>query len=364
MMPGLGHRSQSRWGGSVRVSVVFAVLAASCATLANGHAGLDDPPSARVGPFRLLKPGEIGANHPAPDAINDSQRFLRDPSVVHAPAGGFAVTAFFAGVANGAAPTDPTDRIVAYDAVDGRSFPGLGVEVLVSAQPWEGGHVGAPSAVVVGGETWLYYEGSGGIGLAKPKGDGTFTSTPEPVWTAAGVAWAEGAIARSPGVAVLPDGSFRMFYEVEVGGVRMVGEARSSDGASWEPVGEGPAIASGGAGSPDERGAGSPSPVLATSSEGREILDVYYTADGASGAAVALAARYVDAGDDDAPLERSPSLMLVPSKTLAVREPCVVRFDTFTLLFATENASKTSTDPVVVVGLAPATEALPPADPR
>jgi hypothetical protein len=55
--------------------------------------------------------------------------------------------------------------------------------------------------------------------------------------------------------------------------------------------------------------------------------------------------------------------MLVPSKLLDVREPSVVRFDAFTLLFATENASKTSTDPVVIVALAPATEALPPTDP-
>jgi hypothetical protein len=344
------------------LGAVAALAAASCATLADGHAGLDDPPSARVGPFRLLVPGEIGANHPAPFAMNDGHAFWRDASVVRTAASGFDVDAFFAGVAEGAGPDDATDRIARFHAVDGRSFPASGDIVLTATEDWEGGHVGAPSAVVVNGSAWLFYEGANGIGVAKVDASGAFAPRSEPVLSASSVAWSGGVAPRSPGVVVLRDGSLRMFFELDTGAGPVIGEARSIDGETWEAIGDGPVLARGPAGAPDALGVATPAPVLATSEQGRDIVDVYYTALGANGPVVGLASRFVL--DGAGALERSPSIMLGPSAALAVREPCAVRFDAFTLLFATENASKTSTDPAVVVGLAPATEELPPANPR
>lgn len=338
------------------------VFVSACATLADGHAGLDNPPSARVGPFRLLVPGEIGANHPAPFAMNDGRAFWRDASVVRTGESGFEVDAFFAGVADGAGANDPTDRIARFHAVDGRSFPGPGDVVLTASQGWDGGHVGAPSAVVVDGATWLFYEGASGIGVAKADPSGALVAAPAPVLSATSISWAAGAVPKSPGVVVLRDGTLRMFYEVDTSSGPAIGEARSSDGESWEAIGDGPVLAHGPRGSSDALGAATPAPVLATSEEGRDVVDVYYTATGENGAVVGLASRFAD--DGDGPLERSPSIMLGPSAALAVREPCAVRFDTFTFLFATENASKTSADPAVVVGLAPATEELPPANPQ
>ena len=342
--------------------VAFASGAASsCATLAQGHAGLDNPPSSREGPFRLLIAGEIGAEHPAPYAIDDGRNFLRDPSVVRGDGGPLSVTGYFAGVDDGKASSDPTTRIVRFDALDGRTFPQAGVVVLTAGETWEGGTIGAPSALHETSGDTLYYEGAGGIGRALPSGDGTtFASASAPVMSAAMVPWGEGQTPKSPAVVRLKDSSYRMFFEVDLHDGAAIGEAKSTDAEAWTLVGEGPALVHGAAGSVDELGAATPSAVLATSEEGREILDVYYTAMSANGPSIALAARFLDTAND-APLVRSPSAMLAAVKSLAVRKPSVVRLDSFTLLFATENVSKTSTDPGVIVAVTPATVMLPPA---
>src|SRR5690606_30506605 len=71
-------------------------------------------------------------------------------------------------------PAAPPARIVRFLAPDGRSPERIGADVLAPAEAWEGGTVGAPSALRVEGEIWLYYAGAAGIGLAKSADGVTF----------------------------------------------------------------------------------------------------------------------------------------------------------------------------------------------
>jgi len=47
-------------------------------------------------------------------------------------------------------------------------------------------------------------------------------------------------------------------------------------------------------------------------------------------------------------------------KPLQPREPCVVAFTGFSLLYATELSATTDKDPAIAVGVAPATAMMPP----
>src|SRR5690606_14153970 len=123
-------------------------------------------------------------------------------------------------------PTAPSNEIVRLRAPDGRSFDRVGQPVLVPDAAWEGNHIGAPSALRVGDEIWLYYSAEGGIGLAKSSDGLTFTKEPEPVLSAAD--WAIG-VPRSPFVMQLPDGRFQMLYEATMTGKHnAIGEAIST----------------------------------------------------------------------------------------------------------------------------------------
>lgn len=330
-----------RSGPRVALAVALA-LAAGCATLADGTAGLDNPPSARVGPFRLLGAGELGANQAPPFAMKDGTRFYRDPAVVDddGDEATFGVTGYFAGVMEGADPNAPTDHLARFVALDGRSFQRPGEIVLTASEPWMNGHVGAPSAVRTTDGWLLYFESGGGIGLATSSDGVTFTVAPGPI-----------VDGESPSVVVLADGTFDMFFE-RGGAIR---EATSTDGRAWMGVEEDLGMA----------GTSAPSALLRESQEGRPILDVYFTVKTETGAQIGLASRFLDEADGPTgrALERSSSIMLAPSAALDVREATVVRFEGFTLLFATENASRTSTEPAVVVGAAPGTFTLPAANP-
>jgi hypothetical protein len=318
----------------------------------------------------VLASGEIGGVEVPPKVIDDSQNFLRDASVVHTGPGELDVTAFVAGVADGESASAPTDRIESLVASAGRTFPLSGHVVLTPVYAWEGGHVGAPSALVVEGPTTgspplLFYEGVGGIGLATVSADGvTYAGSQAPVLTSDMIPWGKGRVPTSPAAVQLPDGTMRMFFELDEPDGSVIGEARQGADGTWSAAADGPALARGASGAFDEGSVSTPSAVIATTTEGRHILDLYYTGTSATGAqSIGLAARYVDGGDDG-PLVRSPSVMLAPAAALAIRKPSVVRFSTFTLLFATENTSRTSTNPAVIAALAPATETLPPANPR
>lgn len=354
-----------------------ALVLGGCATLAEGGGGDEGLPNASAGPFRKLAEGELGNSRSAPNALLDKDTFPRDPAVVDLdgdPAT-LAVAGYFAASAEGQPATSPPRAILRHGALDARSFDRSGDVVLEPSEPWEGDSIGAPSALRVGDEIWVYYTAAGGIGLARSADGLSFTREPGPVLAPDTEGWEQGGVPASPGVARLWDGSFRMFYEVPAGGGggatagARIGEARSDDGIAWTRVGDGPALApapavpgTSEADLPfDGASVGSPFPVTAISAAGERILRVYYGARSQSGlASVGLAARF----GADAPLERAVSPVFGAGSSLEAREPCVVIYGGFSLLFATQRADIGEDDLAVAAGVAPGTAVLPPPNPR
>ncbi len=356
-------------------ALALLTLAAGCATLAEAESGGENLPNAGAGPFRALKQGEIGALRTAPNALADDDSFPRDPAVIDAdgdPATpGVHVFVAANPVVEGKEP-DPTAQpsaIVRFGATDDRSFDRSEVLVLTAEAPWEGGTVGAPSAVRAGEEILLYYAAKGGIGLARSADGTSFVREPGPVLGPETSGWEAGAVPRSPGVVRLEDGSFRMFYEVSGPSGSRIGEARSDDGRTWIRLGQGPVLVPSASDDPaqppyDDAGVGAPYPVLARSAGGRAILRVYYSAlDSAGNRTVGLAARFGD--DGMGPLERAASPVFGSGSSLGPREPCVLVRGTYALLFATQRAGRANSAdyPAVAVGVAPADAALPPPEP-
>jgi hypothetical protein len=365
-----------RWTLHLAMGLSLCALS-GCATLPEPSGGDQNLPDANAGPFRALVAAEIGNDRSAPNGLDDFRDYGRDIAVLDADGDpstlaviGYVAAAVQQG-SDAPEPTDPTRSIARYDAADGRSFDLASEVVLTPDAPWEGGVLASPAAVRMGGEIWLYYAAQGGIGLAKSADGHAFTKVPGPVLGPSPGGWERGGVPAAPGVVQLPDGSLRMFYEVAVadGGsapkppesVTVIGEAESADGLTWTRLGSAPALAhsSGGdAGATpwDSASVGSPYPQLATSAVGRPILRVFYGARDVGGVrTVALAARY----GTDGPLQRSESPVFGTSGSLGPREPCVVTFAAFTLLYATEASSSSDTHPAVAVGVAPATAVLP-----
>ena len=349
-------------------------LLSGCATLADTETGGENLPNAAAGPFRALRVGELGNLRSAPNALEDDETFPRDPAVLDvdgdpatpAVLGYFAMTPEVPG--QDPDPAAPPGAIVRHGADDGRSFDRMPLVVLTPAEPWEGGTVGAPSVVRVGGEVFLYYAAAGGIGLARSPDGAVFTRVQGPVFGPDAAGWEAGAVPRSPGVVVLDDGSLRLFYEVPgPGDAARIGEARSDDGITWTRVGDGPALAP--ASAPTGEGAeppydgawvGAPAPVLVRSAEGRSILRVYHAARDTLGhAVVGLAARFEPASA--APLQRAVSPVFGSGSSLGPREPCALVRPGYTLLFTTQRAGRTKSadHPAVAAGVAPADVTLP-----
>ncbi|MDC3958761.1 hypothetical protein [Polyangium jinanense] len=347
-------------------------LLSGCATLADTETGGENLPNAAAGPFRALRTGELGNLRSAPNALADDETFPRDPAVLDADGDPATPAVFGYFSMNPEVPgeepdlTAPSGAIVRYGAEDGRSFDRAPLVVLTPEAPWEGGTVGAPSVVRVGDEIFLYYAAAGGIGLARSLDGSVFARVPGAVLGPDASGWEAGAVPRSPGVVVLDDGSFRLFYEVPgPGDAARIGEARSDDGVTWTRVGDGPALAPAPAGEgaePPYDGAwvGAPAPVLARSAEGRPILRVYYAArDSLGRAVVGLAARF-DPGSEKS-LERAASPVFGSGSSLGPHEPCVLVRPGHTLLFSTQRAGRTKSAnyPAVAAGVAPADVSLP-----
>ncbi len=324
----------------------------ACATIPESPGGNDNLPNAVAGPFRAITSTELGNLRSAPNALEDDDHAARDGSIVDLD-GDPATTEVYGYFAGGPAPAVPTaapTEILRYGALDGRSFDRAAQVVLRASEPWEGGTIGAPAAVRVDGGIWLYYAARGGVGLAKSDDGKSFTRE------GSGPVLAD---ATNPGVVRLTDGSFRMFFEVPTSAGPAIDEATSADGAHWtRKSGHVLVPAPGGY---DEKGAGSPAPILATSENGRATTRVYYTATDAKGAVtIGLAARF----GDDGPLERAVSPVFGTANSLGPHQPSVVAFKDFTLLFATEDKSSTSKVPATACGVAPGDTTLPPPRPR
>ena len=349
-----------------RFAAALSILAGACATLADTGGGDQNLPNARVGPFREIAQEELGNSRVAPYALRDDDDFPRDVSVLDVDGDPATLEAwgFVARTVPDPAvdpdPEAPPAAILRHLALDGRSFDRNPISVLEPSEAWEGGTVGAPSALRVGTEVWLYYGGAEGIGLAISADGTNFTRQgDDPVLGIAEGGWEQSA-PRNPGVIRLADGSFQMFYDAESGAGPAIGEAKSVDGVTWTRVGAAPAIAPEAA--IDAAGAEAPWPLVAESAEGRSIEYLYYGAiDGDGRATLAIAAREGASG----PFQRGTGAVFGASGSLGPTQPCVVRYPEYTLLFATQLAGTSSAQryPAVAIGVAPATITLPDPDP-
>lgn len=352
------------------VGLAFVVGALACATLgeelSTGHL-----PNAAAGPFRELRQGEVGNLRSAPNVLEDGRTQLRDPAILDLdgdpatlPVAAY-VAATVAPEGEDAEPAAPANAIQRFGAEDGRSFDRAAEPVLEADLPWEGGQIGAPAALLRGGELWLFYAAAGGIGLATGSLDGPSSKRDTPVLGVAATGWDAGLVPTSPGVVALPDGSLRLFYAVCDAASRCsIGEASSSDGASFTRLGEGPALAPWPAETPTETGdppyddasVGGPAPWLTRSTTGRVLLRLYYGAtDGSGRRTIALATR----DGTEGPFVRALSPVFGTQVPLSPREPAVLPRVDHTLLFATQDADRKDTAPVVGAGVAPASATLP-----
>lgn len=369
--------------GAKTSSPAFALCAAiaACATLADTGGGDVAQPNAGAGPFREIRPEELGnfRSGRAPNALQDDDDFPRDVSVLD-PDGDPTTLEVFAYVAHTVFPdgvdSDPTalpNEIGRQHAADGRSFDSLLEPVLAPDRGWEGGWIGAPSALTHSGRVLLYYAAAGGIGLATSADGLGFEKVDAPVLEAADAgagmagAWESMGVPTSPFVMALADGRLQMLYEVPLGGdgVSAIGEAISFDGIAWERIGAAPLLApTGPSGDPlrpnmDAVSAGAPCAMMAISPMGRSIEYVYYSGVDETGRrTIAMAARFGTEG----PLERAVSPVFGSGGTRGPDEPWVVRLNGFTLLFATQRAGTSDNEqfPAVAVGVAPADIVLPP----
>lgn len=348
----------------------LALLVSACATLADAESGGAHLPNANAGPFRALKSEEVGNLRSAPNVLVDDGVFPRDATVLDAdgdPAtpevfGYFAVTPKIPMTEPD--PKAPSRAIVRVEALDGRSFERDFVTVLEPQASWEGASLGAPAAIRVGSEVFLYYAADGGIGLARSTDGVSFIRESSPVLAPVTGTWEQSAVPANPGVVMLEDGSLRMFYDVaDAAGIRRIGEAASPDGLSWTRVGNGPALEARVDTNPDDPfydgvSVGAPYPVLGYSSEGRSILRLYYEAlDALDRRAIGLAGRYDPAGGV---FDRAISAVFGGS--LGPGQPCVLVCQGYTLLFVTEleGRSKSQQIPAIAAGVSPADAVLPP----
>jgi hypothetical protein len=351
----------------MRIELWLSCLLMGCSTLADSGGGDDNLPNAQNGPFREIEQAELGNGRVAPYALRDNDDFPRDVGIVarDQDAGSFAIWAYAARTAplpdTDPDPGAPATAIVRHEALDGRSLDRAPVTVLEATQPWEGGTVGAPSPLRVDGEIWLFYAGADGIGLATSSDGASFTRVGDaPILTAVAGGWETGPPA-SPGAIRLEDGSFQLFYEAPSVAGAAIGLATSPDGVSWVRSGDAPVIAAGDG--VDAAGARAPWSIFADTAEGRRLQLVYYGALADDGrATIGMAAREGTTG----PFQRAAGPVFGTSGSLGPGEPCVMRYDAFTLLFVTQKAGTSSAQqyPAVAVGVAPATAGLPSPDPK
>lgn len=343
----------------------LALLSGACATLANGTAGLDNVPTSKAGPFRLLTVSEMHQpERIAPRAVDDGVRQLRAPSVVDIDGDPVTleVEGYFAASADDAEVGSPSIRIMMLLAIDGRDFEKADpVLVLEPQHDWEGGVIGAPSVLAPVGRTQriLYYEAEGGIGRAVAAEASTlFDSADTPVLAPEDVPWARGGL-HSPSIVELPDSTFRLYFAAEDADGPVLGVASSEDGIDFED--EGVVLRTGSSAlSVDGAFVGAPFAVMGVSPEARTILYVYYTAIANDGRqTISMAARFVDDGAPEG-LDKSVGAMYGPSGSVGPDEPCVVRFEDFSLLFCSQRTARDTPDPIVVVGVSPGDAVLPP----
>ena len=353
-----------------RELVAVVALSAACATLGTESPEGQNLPTSDVGPFRKLGAKEVlGVAPYVLDGLSVAP--YAEPSVLAlATDPGKKEVALYVD-ARVSASGATHGAIVRTHADDGVSFYGTSLDdphrpelVLDASEAWEGGSIHSPGAVRVGPSVYLYYAGSGGIGLAV-SGDGvTFHKAAGPVLAVdPSVRW-ESTPPSEPSVAVFPDGSWHMLYAAGAA----IGEATSADGYVWIRA-SGPVLAPSPAPSPDAIDAGGwpfdtgqvggPCLLPRLDPAGKTQVRVLYTGyDGPPGAAartssIGFAARYGGAGA----LERSGTPVYKVGKHEAA--PALFEWSEGALLYVSQDSSLNPPYAAIAAAVAPVMLLLP-----
>ncbi|MBI2391046.1 MAG: hypothetical protein HYV09_15750 [Deltaproteobacteria bacterium] len=342
------------------------VVASACATLAGEGKGDVDLPNALTGPFRALKHGEIcdgdvctGVDELPPGTSNGTISYpgappSRSPSVLVRGTGrdgDLRVVLYAERGPDGR----PSERIVRMEAPDARTFEDV-QDVLSAGAPFEGGAIGDPCALEVGGAIWLYYAtGAGGIARARST-DGlqgrAFEKDAGPIVLGGerNDLW-ETEPPRAPAVVRLDDGSFHLFYASGAS----IGEATSPDGVAFtrldadpstpvmdpvigpsEPVD--PATLPPGVRLPfDDRAVDDPWVDRGLSAAGRVQYRLHFTGrDRRGGSSIGFAGRFGDSGrfEKRDGFVFGGKLFGDPDGNSHANAPTVARFGDFALMFA------------------------------
>lgn len=322
------------------------LLLAGCGTLASPAEIDDGLPHAKAGPFRPLRPGETDSSvtgHSAPIIAERERNRFRSPAALDVDGDPSTLPIWLYAVEG----DEDASNIVRFVAEDGRSVSRR-FEVVVSGADEGGAH--APSALRVDGEVWLYYGTPSGLARRKSS-DGLSFGSPEPV-TVSGMA----CVTRSDVTVVrMPSGRFHLFAaEGDI-----LCEAVSDDGVAFTSV-EGDGIVFRAADLPFTESLGlghvtldHPFAMTATSAEGRLVTRVYFTGTGEDGTSfLGLAARYGESG----PLVSAVAPVLRGEGS--PREPTVLTFANFSLVYFTRDSGGRDPFPALAAGVAPATVKL------
>ncbi|MBM4374644.1 MAG: hypothetical protein FJ095_06140 [Deltaproteobacteria bacterium] len=327
-----------RWG-------LLLLALTGCGTLADAGGGDRDVPNALAGPFRELAALEVGAGRVAPEVLRDKVTSARDAAVLDADGdpSTLEVVSFSIGQASDGSPA-----VVRHRATDGRSFERLGEVVLLAEPALDGARFESPSALRVADEVWLYVANERGVVMAVSRAGGPFERREgAPVLAPATSGWDAGLRPESPTVVRTARG-WNLFYSA--GGA--LGEALSDDGLTWIRA-TSPALTP----LAQELALDAPAGVVSRSPLGRELVWLYHVARRRDGARVVeVAAR---AGEDE-PFVRGASPVFVGDAGSVLREPGIVRFDGFSLLYVTDASAEV---PSLLGGVAPADALLPPPAP-
>ncbi len=355
---------------SERRAFVIALMA-GCATLADGEPGLDATPSANAGPFRLLRSGEVGLGRAAPNVLAEPSFEASELAALRADDESNPLS--LVGYVSALFPTEDPDVKVRglgrVTSIDGRTF-GREVEaLLIPTEAWEGAALRSPSvARAPNGDVWIAYAGDLGIAVVR-EDEGVLENAKAPVLRLEDLV--EGRSSpQEPGLVFLPDGSARLFYSTAINGGRIaIGVAELEGGldGTLSFADRGIVLSNAGSGS---RVSGPCAVVLEPKAPAdedpdpaRAILHLYFASqeDEGARAQIGMAARFLN-GSGEA-LTRSEAVMYRPANDLEAREPSVVRFEDFSMLFVTQRTTEGTASPLVVAGVAPADAALPIADP-
>jgi hypothetical protein len=354
-----------------------------CATLGSEAAEDDSAlPTTGVGPFRKLASTEVGGV--APYVMDNQQGQYREPTALALDGmdqSGISPTTRLALYFVAHPKAGGGDVIVRTRADDGVSFYGAGPDfghspsqVLAPDQAWEGTNLAGPSVLAVGSQIYLYYAGTGGIGVAESTDGFAFTKEPGPIFsTDASVSW-ETSTPHAPSVAILPSGELRMFYAAGA----CLGEASSTDGVHFTRLDSDPstpsidpvlcpsahvsaaAIDAGAIAPIDDEGLDDPLVLPRVTPAGRLQVRVLYTGYStpigapSRASAIGFAARYGDSG----PLVRAPAG--VYSVNLHEHAPAYFAWSTGSLLYVTEDESGLNgVYPAIAGAFAPAQDSLP-----